>query len=95
MSDRDRCTTDGKPPREGWEDKAAPAPINEETGQHEAYWVLCEEERAKGFEERIFCRRCGHVEADWHETRRSSIQSLSLPGDWMDELESTGRLVVG
>lgn len=42
------CTTDGKGPRPGFEDKGAPAPIGE-NGQHEAYWVLCEEERAKGF----------------------------------------------
>jgi len=28
---------------------SAPQPINPETGQHRAYWVLSEEERAKGF----------------------------------------------
>lgn len=49
MNKGKRCTTDGKPPREGWEEGSAPAPINEDTGQHEAYWVLCEEERSKGF----------------------------------------------
>ena len=42
-------TTDGKPPREGFELAGAPAPINPMSGQHEAYWVLSEEERAKGF----------------------------------------------
>ena len=42
------ATTDGKSPREGYEDAAAPAPIRAD-GQHEAYWVLKEEERAKGF----------------------------------------------
>ena len=42
-------TTDGKPPRPGFEDKAAPAPINPKTGMHEAYWILSEAERAKGF----------------------------------------------
>lgn len=42
-------TTDGKPPREGCEQLGAPAPINPITGQHEAYWVLSAEERAKGF----------------------------------------------
>lgn len=43
------CTTDGQPPRPGLESAGAPAPINPETGQHRAYWVLCEEEREKGF----------------------------------------------
>jgi len=42
------CTTDGKPPRPGFEDADAPAPVKD-NGQHEAYWVLCEEEREKGF----------------------------------------------
>lgn len=42
-------TSDGKPPREGYENAPAPAPINPKHGQHEAYWVLSEEERAKGF----------------------------------------------
>lgn len=41
-------TTDGKPPRPGLETAGAPAPIKE-NGQHEAYWVLSEEERRKGF----------------------------------------------
>lgn len=42
-------TTDGLPPHPGYEDKSAPAPIDPRTGQHESYWVLSEEERAKGF----------------------------------------------
>lgn len=42
-------TTDGQPPRPGFEKSGAPAPINPKTGQHEAYWVLSAEERAKGF----------------------------------------------
>lgn len=42
-------TTDGKVPRPGMENAGAPAPINQETGQHEAYWVLSEDERAKRF----------------------------------------------
>jgi len=42
-------TTDGKPPRPGFENAAAPAPVDPKTGQHEAYWVLSEEERKKGF----------------------------------------------
>jgi hypothetical protein len=45
------ATTDGKPPDPGCEgyDSAAPKPINPITGQHGAYWVLSEAERAKGF----------------------------------------------
>ena len=42
------ATTDGKPPRVGFEDAPAPAPVRAD-GQHEAYWVLPEAERAKGF----------------------------------------------
>jgi hypothetical protein len=41
-------TTDGKPPAPGYEDAAAPQPAGPD-GQHLAYWVLSEEERAKGF----------------------------------------------
>jgi hypothetical protein len=47
-SPKPRATTDGKPPETGWEHGPAPAPIDE-TGQHKAYWVLPESERAKGF----------------------------------------------
>lgn len=46
---RGKDTTDGKPPRPGFEDGPAPAPIEDSTGQHEAYWVLSKEERTKGF----------------------------------------------
>ncbi len=42
-------TTDGKPPRPGFEEAGAPAPIESSTGQHLAYWVLSADERAKGF----------------------------------------------
>ena len=42
-------TTDGKPARPGFERASAPAPIDPATGQHEAYWVISKEERAKGF----------------------------------------------
>lgn len=48
MNKENRCTTDGRQPREGYENASAPAPIKE-NGQHEAYWILCEEERNKGF----------------------------------------------
>lgn len=44
-----RATTDGLPARPGCEGTAAPAPIDPGTGQHEAYWILSAEERAKGF----------------------------------------------
>jgi hypothetical protein len=46
---KDSTTTDGKPPRPGYENSGAPAPINPATGQHEAYWVLSGAERTKGF----------------------------------------------
>ena len=42
-------TTDGKPPAVGLEKAGAPQPIDPNTGQHRAYWVLSEEERARGF----------------------------------------------
>ncbi len=42
-------TTNGQPPEPGHEHGGAPAPIDPATGQHKAYWVLSEEERAKGF----------------------------------------------
>lgn len=41
-------TTDGNPPAPGFKNGPAPQPIGA-NGQHEAYWVLSEEERAKGF----------------------------------------------
>ena len=57
-------TTDGKPPRPGFETAAAPAPIKL-NGQHEAYWVLSEAERAKGFVRPVRCSykhtKCGSV----------------------------------
>lgn len=52
MDDEKRAmstTTDGQAARPGLENAGAPAPINPKTGQHESYWVLSEEERAKGF----------------------------------------------
>lgn len=44
-------TTDGQQPDPGFEHgkQGAPKPINPATGQHFAYFVLTEEERAKGF----------------------------------------------
>lgn len=42
-------TTDGKPAAPGMENAGAPKPIDPVTGQHGAYWVLSEAERAKGF----------------------------------------------
>jgi hypothetical protein len=59
-SDPKYSTTDGKPPDPGHENSSAPKPINLETGQHGAYWVLSEVERAKGFI-RPVRRTYGHV----------------------------------
>lgn len=42
-------TTDGEPPDDDRWDEDAPKPIDPKTGQHRAYWVLPESERAKGF----------------------------------------------
>lgn len=45
------CTTDGKPPAPGRERETgagAPQPVGPD-GQHGAYWVICAEDRAKGF----------------------------------------------
>lgn len=44
-----KATTDGKPPRPGLENAPAPAPVNPQTGQNDAYWILIEDERKKGF----------------------------------------------
>lgn len=41
-------TTDGKPPAPGMENAGAPQPIGP-NGQHGAYFILTEAERAKGF----------------------------------------------
>lgn len=46
--ERIRTTTDGKPPRPGFENAPTPAPLMP-NGQHEAYWILSDAERAKGF----------------------------------------------
>ena len=58
------ATTDGKPPRPGYEDKGAPAPIGS-SGQHEAYWILSKEERAKGFirpvRDAYIHKKCGTI----------------------------------
>lgn len=43
------ATTDGQPPRPGFENASAPAPTDPATGQHKAYWILSDAERAKGF----------------------------------------------
>lgn len=47
--DKPRATISGNPPAEDCWDKGAPQTINPATGQHRDYWVLPEEERAKGF----------------------------------------------
>ena len=43
-----KCTTDGRPPEKGYENAPTPQPIGP-SGQAGAYWVLCEDERKKGF----------------------------------------------
>ena len=48
MSDDRKTTLSGREPEEP-DNVAAPAPINPETGMFRDYWVLSEEERAKGF----------------------------------------------
>lgn len=64
---REKSTTlSGKPPTEGYnETTPAPAPINPSTGMHEDYWVLSEEERAKGFIRPVYTKythdKCGVV----------------------------------
>ena len=45
----ERATVSGRPPAPGMEHDVAPQPINPKTGQHKDYYVLPEEERAKGF----------------------------------------------
>lgn len=49
MTTDQRATTDGMPPAPGMERAGAPQPINPGTGQHGAYYILSDEERAKGF----------------------------------------------
>lgn len=44
------CTTSGRPPDPDYASLAgAPEEIDPKTGQHKSYYVLCEEERKKGF----------------------------------------------
>lgn len=45
------ATTDGKPahPEYSGAESPAPQPVDPATGQHRAYWVLSDAERAKGF----------------------------------------------
>lgn len=48
--DKQRVTLSGRPPEPGHEGpSSAPGPINPATGMHTDYWVLPEEERARGF----------------------------------------------
>lgn len=77
-------TTDGQPPREGWEDGPAPAPQRED-GQHEAYWVLSEEERAKGFV-RPVRRSYVHTEGCGKTTtmRRDLAETMARDPDFYD-----------
>lgn len=45
----DRTTTDGQPADPAMAGKGAPKPIDPATGQHGAYYILSDAERAKGF----------------------------------------------
>lgn len=47
MSDAKKCTLSGKEPK--LFDEGAPDEIDPASGMHKDYWVLCPEERAKGF----------------------------------------------
>ena len=47
MSDEKKTTLSGKPPENPV--PGAPAPIDPETGMHGDYYILSDEERAKGF----------------------------------------------
>lgn len=52
MNDEKRArstTISGNPPAPGMETAGAPQPIDPKTGMHGDYWVLSDEERAKGF----------------------------------------------
>lgn len=55
-----RVTLSGNAPHPDWQSGAAPQPIDPKTGQHKDYWVLPEEERAKGFV-RPYRNRYRHV----------------------------------
>ncbi len=48
-----RVTTSGLPPEPDTDGTGAPGKIDPTTGQHTQYWVLSEEERAKGFVEPV------------------------------------------
>lgn len=43
------CTTDGRPPDPDYGELHNAPKAVKDNGQHESYYVLCEEERAKGF----------------------------------------------
>jgi hypothetical protein len=49
QGDPERVTLSGKPSEPGTEHSGAPAPIDPSTGMHKDYWILSDEERAKGF----------------------------------------------
>lgn len=48
-TDPAKVTLSGNPAEPGTEHMGAPAPIDPATGMHGDYWVLSEDERAKGF----------------------------------------------
>lgn len=75
-------TTDGCPPAPGLEDAPAPQPIGA-NGQHGAYWVLSEEERAKGFVRpvRRSYRHVGPIGPD-HPLRDLTTEEQELYQSW-------------
>ena len=60
-----RTTSDGRPPHPGFENASAPSPADRVTGQNASYWVLSQEERAKGFVRPVrfeyWHERCGTI----------------------------------
>lgn len=68
-------TTDGRPPDPGFEDAPAPGPIDPRSGMHTHYWVLSEEERAKG----------------WVRPLRRSYRHVGLPGPTHPLLDLTAE----
>lgn len=68
------ATTDGNEPAPGMEHgkAGAPQPINPETGQHKAYFVLSEHERKKGYV-RPFRRSYQHIVCQGVTTMAASI----------------------
>lgn len=85
----ERTTTDGQPPRPGYETAPAPAPVNPATGQHEAYWVLSEEERAKGFVRPV---RLSYVHVGIAGPQHG-LESVADDSEWVRAMRELGHEV--